>query len=135
MTSAAFIMPADDRTAFLDHLRARLSKLPARKWAISVEPYVKRRSADQNALLWKLYTEVLEHGGETLRGWSKEDIHEYCLGECFGWERLEGFGRARLKPKHRSSKLNVQEFADYLEFICRRMAEHGIVLALPGEAA
>jgi hypothetical protein len=65
-----------------------------------------RRTPDQNALLWALYDDALKAGGEALGGWTKDDIHEYMLG-----------------------------FADFVEFVVRRFAEHGIVLKLPGEQA
>lgn len=94
-----------------------------------------RRSNDQNALLWALYEDVLRIGGETLGGWSREDLHEWALGEHFGWEEREAFGRKRLKPKRRSSTLTKSEFTDFLDWFVRRMAEFGIVLELPGEEA
>jgi hypothetical protein len=94
-----------------------------------------RRSSDQNTLLWALYEDVLRQGGETLGGWTKDDLHEYVLGEYFGWDVSEAFGRKRMKPKRRSSRLTKTEFSDFVEFIVRRFAEHGIVLALPGEIA
>lgn len=93
-----------------------------------------RRTNDQNALLWALYDDVLKQGGETLGGWTRDDLHEYCLGEYHGWEKHEAFGRTRMKPKKRSSRLTKLEFSDFVEFIVRRMAEHGIVLDLPGES-
>lgn len=94
-----------------------------------------RRSLDQNALLWALYTEALAKGGETLGGWSTEDLHEYMLGEHFGWDVQKALGRTRHKPKRRSSRLTKPEFSDFVEFVVRRFAEHGIVLELPGEIA
>ena len=93
-----------------------------------------RRSTDQNALLWALYTDAKAIGGETLGGWTTEDLHEYMLGEHFGWTVHEALGRKRQKPKHRSSRLTKTEFSDFVEFGVRRFAEHGIVLRLPGEA-
>ena len=92
-----------------------------------------KRSTDQNALLWALYDDVLKRGGETLGGWTKDDLHEYALGEYFGWKKHEAFGRTRLKPNRRSSRLTKSEFTDFLDWFVRRMAEHGIVLELPGE--
>lgn len=94
-----------------------------------------RRSNDQNALLWALYSDALKQGGEALGGWTTEDIHEYMLGEHFGWEKHEAFGRTRMKPKRRSSRLYKTEFSDFVEFVVHRFAEHGIVLELPGEQA
>ena len=92
-----------------------------------------RRSSDQNALLWALYTDALRLGGETLGGWSTDDLHEYMLGEFFGWEVHEALGRKRQKPKRRSSRLSKAEFSDFVEFVVQRFAEHGIVLSLPGD--
>jgi len=94
-----------------------------------------RRSNDQNALLWALYSDALRLGGETLGGWTTEDIHTFMLGEYFGWERYSAFGMTRQKPKRRSSRLTKAEFSDFVEFVVRRFAEHGIVLELPGDQA
>jgi hypothetical protein len=94
-----------------------------------------RRTTDQNALLWALYEDILEQGGEILGGWTKDDLHEYCLGEHFGWERREAFGAVRQVPRRRSSRLSKTDFSNFVEFIVRRMTEHGIVLELPGEIA
>ena len=92
-----------------------------------------RRTNDQNALLWVLYSDALKQDGETLGGWTTEDVHEYMLGEYHGWEVHEAFGRKRMKPVRRSSRLTKTEFADFVSFVVQRFAEHGIVLELPGE--
>jgi hypothetical protein len=92
-----------------------------------------KRSNDQNALLWALYSDALKLGGETLGGWTTDDIHEYMLGEFFGWQTCEALGRKRQKPIRRSSRLTKMEFSDFVEFVVRKFAEHGIVLELPGE--
>jgi hypothetical protein len=92
-----------------------------------------RRTNDQNALLWALYSDALKQGGEALGGWTTDDVHEYMLGEYWGWDKCTAFGRTRLKPKRRSSRLAKSEFSDFVEFVVRKFAEHGIVLELPGE--
>lgn len=92
-----------------------------------------RRTNDQNSLLWALYQDALDRAGETLGGWTKEDIHEYMLGEFFGWDKREAFGRTRLKPKKRSSRLTKTQFSEFVEFIVATFAQHGIVLELPGD--
>jgi hypothetical protein len=97
---------------------------------VTIAEYKRTRSVEQNSYLWGVcYKTICEH----LEGWSADDVHEYCLGECFGWETLEGLGRRRLRPLRRSSKLSTTEFSDYVAFIQRRMAEHGIYIPDPNE--
>ena len=98
-------------------------------WAVTVEEWKKPRTQQQNRFLWGVcYPAILEGGGEALAGWTRDDLHDYFLGECFGWETLEGFGRKRLRPLKRSSALNKQEFSDYLLFLEARCADMGIVI-------
>ena len=105
---------------------------PDRAWCIEVLEWKKPRTDHQNRFLWGVcYPAVLEGGGETLAGWTRDDLHEYFLGECFGWETLQGFGRKRMRPIKRSSKLTKQEFSDYLLFLETRCAEMGIVIPEP----
>jgi hypothetical protein len=92
-----------------------------------------RRTSDQNAMLWALYEDIIARGGEQLGGWTKDDLHEFFLIEHFGADVKEAFGRKRLKPKRRSSRLTKMEFAEFVEFIVRKCAEFGIVLELPGD--
>lgn len=94
-----------------------------------------RRSGEQNSLLWALYSDALKQGGEALGGWTSADLHEYMLGEYFGWTEHKALGRTRLKPNRRSSRLTKTEFSDFLAFVVQRFAEHGITLELPGEQA
>jgi len=101
-------------------------------WAIEVTEWKKPRTQQQNAFLWGVcYPAILEGGGEALAGWTRDDLHEYFLGECFGWETLEGFGRKRMRPLKRSSALTKQEFSDYLLFIETRCMEMGIDIPAP----
>jgi hypothetical protein len=101
-------------------------------WQITVEPFKKPRTNQQNAYLWGVvYPTILEAGGETLRGWQADDLHEYFLGEIYGWEMLEGMGRKRMKPVKRSSRMTRSEFIDYLEQISQRCANLGIVIPEP----
>ena len=105
-----------------------------KSWCITVEPWKRKRSDAQNRFLWGVvYPMILEQGGETLGGWTRDDIHEFMLGECFGWEVLEGLGRKRMRPLKRSSALNKEEFTEYLTFIDTKCAEFGIVIPQPYE--
>lgn len=92
-----------------------------------------KRTTTQNALLWSLYENIIELGGEALKGFTKDDLHEYFLIDYFGSETRELFGRKKLRPLKRSSRLTKMEFSDFVEHIVRKMAERGIVLKLPGE--
>ncbi len=105
---------------------ADLDQLKA--WEITVEERKTKRSEQQNRYLWGVcYAELLK----VLPGWDAEDVHEYMLGEWSGWETLLGFDKKRLRPLRRSSKLNKQEFADFVAFIQRKAAEHGVFIPDP----
>lgn len=94
-------------------------------WDIEIDEYKPTRSEAQNRYLWGVcYAELAKH----LPGWDADDIHEYMLGEHFGWETIEGMGRKRLRPLRRSSALNKQEFSDFVAFIQRKAAEHGVFI-------
>jgi hypothetical protein len=99
----------------------------SKSWCISVEPWKRKRSDAQNRFLWGVaYPMILEQGGETLGGCTRDDLHEYFLGECFGWEVLEGFGRKRMRPLKRSSALTKEEFTEYLMFLEQRCIDMGM---------
>ena len=115
----------------LTKLVAFLSALPRdQAWQLTIKEWKRTRSNDQNAYLWGVvYPTILQH----LPGWDADDLHEYFLGEHFGWSTLEGLGRKRLKPLRRSSKLSTTEFSDHVAFIQRAMAEKGIYVPDPNE--
>lgn len=123
------------RDRLIDAVAGFLRALPLEKaWSVKIEEHVRRRSCQQNAYLWGVvYPTILREGGEALRGWTADDLHEYFLGEHFGWEVLEGLGRKRMKPIRRSSKLSTVEFMDFIGFIQRRMAEQGVYIPDPNE--
>jgi hypothetical protein len=79
------------------------------------------------------YPTILKEGGETLRGWEADDLHEYFLISHFGSEIIEGFGAKRHKPLKRSSKLSTTEFMDFVAHIQRKAAELGVYIEDPNE--
>lgn len=101
---------------------------PDKAWKLEVCEHRKRRTDTQNSYLWGVVYPAFK---AELPGWDSEDVHDYLLGEHFGWERIEGMGRARLKPIKRSSKLSTTEFADYVDFCIRKGAEHCIHVPEP----
>ncbi|NCW72849.1 MAG: hypothetical protein EBW12_07625, partial [Actinobacteria bacterium] len=67
---------------------------PDKAWSVTIEEVKPRRSDSQNAFLWAVvYPSILEGGGEALKGFRATDLHEWFLGDMWGWETLEGFGR------------------------------------------
>jgi len=101
-------------------------------WRLTVEELSSTRSTAQNSFLWGVvYPTLIEQSGEALRGFQAADIHEFMLGEMWGWETIEGFGRKRMRPVRRSSTMTKTEFADYISFIEQRALDMGIVIPEP----
>lgn len=136
MAEQSFILP---KSLSREMQVARIARVLAalgldRAWRIEIHEHKAKRSDAQNRYLWgAVYPTIIKSGN--LQGWNAEDVHEYFLGEHFGWEMVEGLGRRRMKPIRRSSKLSKLEFMDYVAFIQRRAAEFGVYIADPNEVA
>jgi len=104
-------------------------------WRVEVHEHKPTRTGQQNRYLWSIYDQILREGGEAMGGWVKEDLHEFFLLTHFGSETRELFGKKRLIPLRRSSRLNKQEFSDLVETIMRFMAERGVYIQSPEELA
>lgn len=123
-----FELPPEGRERIADNLRAFVLKaFPGKRVKVSVEQFRKRRSNEQNRYLWGVCYKALRDA----TGQDAEDWHSYFLGEWSGWEEYELFGKRRLRPLRRSSKLSTVEFADYVAFIQQRAAEHGVFIPDP----
>lgn len=122
-------LPVGDRN--LSKVVAVLSVLPKDKpYVIEVSEQKQTRSLEQNSYLWGVvYPTIMDH----LIGWDAEDIHEFFLGEHFGWETIDGLGKKKLKPIKRSSRLSTKEFKEHWEFIQRYMANKGVDIPDPNE--
>lgn len=125
-----FILPGGDRTEAIDRLTQFLRECaPGKAIRVEVCQHRKRRSDEQNRALWGVAYRILSE--ET--GHDPGELHDFFLGEHFGWEIVEVFGQKRRRPVRRSSKLDTAEFADYYAFIQRRSAEMGFWVPDPGE--
>jgi len=125
MTDQTFILPVG-RSALLGYM----DRLPASsRWRVTIAPYKKRRSDQQNRYLWGVAYKALKDA----TGQPADDWHEYFLGEHFGWESVELFGKKKLRPIQRSSKLSTMEFMDFVDFIQMRAAEYNIYIPDPNE--
>ncbi len=55
---------------------------PLKTWAVEVTEWRRPRTNQQNKFLWGVvYPSIIEGGGEALRGWNRDDLHDYFLGE------------------------------------------------------
>jgi hypothetical protein len=127
----AFILQKSAVLRNLTRTVAFLSALAIDKaWKVTVVEFKRTRSNEQNAYLWGVvYPLICQH----LEGWDADDVHEFFLGQHYGWTALEGLGRKRIKPIRRSSKLSTTEFSDHVAFIQRAMAEKGVYIPDPNE--
>ena len=127
--TTVFVTKEADKCKLLEVLRA--TKVPYRA-------EIKQggtRSIQQNRYLWGcVYEIILKESGLGDDGWTNKDLHNYFLGEHFGWIKIEGFGMTKVKPVHTSSTLTKMEFVDYVSFVQQRVAErYGIVIPDPEE--
>jgi NinB protein len=128
------IPPGAERSPAMNRIALYLSGLGKdRAFKVEVSEQKARRTLSQNALLWALYGDIVRQGGERMAGWETSELHDYFLIEHFGSERVEMLGRLKLRPLRRSSGLSKVEFSEHVDFIVRAMAEHGVVLHLPGD--
>jgi hypothetical protein len=126
-----FTIPAVDRASAVKRLAEFLSEaLPGKPLRVMVELAKPRRSDAQNSYWWGV---VVKTFCDRLDGWEAEDVHAYLCGEHFGWERVEGLGKTRLRPVKRSSKVGRVEFAELVETAQRLGAKHGIYIPDPNE--
>jgi hypothetical protein len=103
-----------------------------RPWMVTVQAYRPSHTREQENYLWgKVYPAFIEGGGEALRGWEKKDLHEHLLSECFGSETLKIGNKTYSVPLKRSSKLNIEEYSGFIEFIQRYAANLGVYIEDP----
>ena len=118
-----------DKPADREKAARFLAKLPPDKpWRIEVGEYKPRRSEQQNRYVWGVcYATICKH----FEGWRSEDVHEYMLGRHFGFMEIGTMDGARKVPIRRSSRLNKQEFTDFVATIHQIAGEHGIFIPDP----
>jgi hypothetical protein len=134
MQAKAFILPpvTADRERVVENLHSFLmTAVPGKQLKVTIQVATKRRSDEQNRYLWGVVYPTILQSSEELGGWSAEDLHEYFLGEIYGWDTLAGFGRKRLRPIRRSSGMSTVEFNDFISQIQQRMAEQGVFIPDP----
>ena len=120
------------------HLLAFLDRLPTeKKWRVTVGPYRKRRSLEQNSALWGVaYPAIREATGN-----DAEDLHTMFCGEYFGWVESEVLGKKKMKPRRTTTRdengkrnlISTADFMDFYSFVQQKAAEFGIYVPDPNE--
>ncbi len=88
---------------------------------VTIKPYRKKRSVDQNAYYWGVIIKVLaEHTGYT-----PAEMHEEILGAYVGWESRTIKGHSREYPRRRTTFPDTMETVDFAGLI-----ETGISIAI-----
>jgi len=136
--SQTFILHKSDpaRPRVLENAIAFLRMLPDGKaWQLTVEPYAKPRTDDQNAALWAVaYPPLMDFMG--LRGDdARKQLHWFLCGEFFGWVDLPMGRKPRrttTKDEHgKRSKVDTKTFADFYSFVQQKGAELGVFVPDP----
>lgn len=94
---------------------------------ISSREWKPKRSEQANRYLFGVVYAIISQ--ET--GNNVNDLHEFYLGEFFGWEEYEVLGRKRVRPRERSSKQVKSRFSEFLESVISHAASLGIVIPPP----
>lgn len=139
-----FILSTHNRSRALGLAQAALASLDELvAWRVVIEPVKSTRTLSQNAYLWGVcYPMMSERSGYEIA-----ELHEYLLGEFFGWVNK----RVPKKPsnpkgtesvprrttttdeKGKRAVLTQQQFADYVSFI-QRFAAEKLCLVIPDPA-
>lgn len=82
---------------------------PNRPWEIRVKQYRPKRSTEQNAFLWAIYTEMAKETGHTT-----EELHEICKA-MFLPPRFVEIGNETVQVPATSAGLDKQQFSEFLE--------------------
>lgn len=96
---------------------------------VTIEPYKKKRSLSQNALLWKRHTEITNAISE-YTGYSAEDVHEILKQKFLQPTILEINGQ--IVKRYSSKNLTTAEMTKFMDQIeAFAQTELGIILTNP----
>lgn len=130
---STFILHKDSsRGTVLANVISFLGMLPMNKaWKVEVGQYAKSRTTQQcrylNGVAYKLLSDAT--------GYERDDISEYLCGAYFGWTDKRLPGKRTVQVPRRTTTtddngkrcvLSKQDFADYVAFVQRFGAQHGV---------
>lgn len=104
---------------------------PDKPFVLTIEPYRKKRTLSQNALLWKRHSEVCAAvSAET--GYSNEDVHELMKQMFLPPKIIEVNGQ--VIKRYSSKNLTTAEMSAFMGKIeAFAQTELGIILTVPEE--
>jgi hypothetical protein len=128
------VLPATAREADIERLSAvLLAALPGKRVKVEVKEYRKDRTSPQcrylNGIAYRLLSEAT--------GYERDDISEYLCIQYFGGKDKQVPGKRTVTVPLRTtttdengkrSVLTTQEFADYVAFVQRFGAKHGVFI-------
>ncbi len=116
-----------DMERLVSTLHNSVALLPNGDYSCTIERVQRKRSLDQNALMWLWFTCIADEIGET-----KEDIYDYYVGKF-----LRSVGEVRGEQFYkvlRTSKLTTEQFKEFLDQVQAHAASFfGITLPDPDD--
>jgi len=145
MNPRSIMLPKEDgegRRARAQRIATFLAALePAKQWELIVRPFKRSRSNPQNAY---------ERGGGCVMlakaiGYDPDDVHDYLCGAYWGWKQVpcpktpsnprgikdEPVRTTTTDERGERDVLNKQDYWDFVEFIQRFGARHGVMIPDP----
>ena len=101
----------------------------SKPWSVTVEPYKRDRSLEQNALYWRWCAHIASDTGN-----DKEDVHESLMRMHLMPRMGRDMATGEIVERYSTRKLKVKEFSEYLDKIhAWAAATLGIALPVPEE--
>jgi hypothetical protein len=137
----SFVLPRGSRERALTLAHTVLAGLDeGAAWRVTIEPVKSTRTLSQNAYLWGVCYPAMSDRS----GYETAELHEYLLGEFYGWvekrvpkkpsnpKGKESFPRrtTTTNEKGKRAVLSTQEFADFVSFV-QRFAAEKLCLVIP----
>lgn len=136
-----FILPTHNRERALELGHTVLTSLDELvAWRVTVEPVKATRTLSQNAYLWGVCYPMMSERS----GYETAELHEYLLGEFYGWvekrvpKKPSNPKGTESVPRRSTTKneageravLTTKEFADFVDFV-QRLAAEKMMLVIP----
>jgi hypothetical protein len=129
MAGQEIILRGEAQRKFAISFLERLKIDPERPFVLSIEPYKKKRTLSQLALLWVRHNEVAQAVAD-YTGYSAEDVHE-ILKAKFLKPRIVEIGDT-LVERYSTKGLTVQDMTEFMQKIeSWAQTELGLLLAQP----